>query len=68
MVKATPTSVGLQLLMIISSALGSDAMVGDLHCGFMPAEPSEPIYAKPPPDAYLYDPDIKKDTWWKCKK
>ena len=65
---ATPTSSGLQILMILSSALELDAMVGDLNCGFMHAEPSEPLYAKPPKDAHLYDPSITADTWWKCKK
>ncbi len=68
MFAATPTSVGLQILLILSSALGLDAMVGDLNCGFMHAEPSEPLYAKPPSDAHLYDENITADAWWRVKK
>ena len=68
MFAATPSSEGFRILLILSSALKLDVMCGDLNCGFMHAEPSEPIYAKPPVDAHLYDSRITKDTWWKCKK
>ena len=65
---ATSTSAGLQVLLIIASALGLDVMVGDLNCGFMHAEPTSLLYAKPPDDAHLYDPTITNKTWSKCKK
>ena len=68
MFAATPTSAGLQVLLIIASALGLDVMVGDLNCGFMHAEPTSLLYARPPDDAHLYDPTIGPKTWWKCKK
>ena len=55
-------------MLVLSSPLGLDVMCGDLNCGFMHAEPSEPIYAKPPADAHLYAPRITNETWWKCKK
>ena len=68
MFAATPSAEGLRLLLVISSALDLDVMCGDLNCGFMHAEPSGPIFAKPPADAHSYDKTITKDTWWKCKK
>ena len=65
---ATPSPEGLVMILILSSALDLEVMCGDLNCGFMHAEPSEPIYAKPPHDAHLYDPRIGPNTWWRCKR